>query len=274
MKAVRRAVAALAALLPAGGGAAGPIEIPTVDGPTAVVTLRAAERPGAALLVGLHGFAMDERQMATLANVSPEADHAYVSVRGFDALEGGGRSWFPIALDGDAVRVDASAAQRAVDRLARLVPALVAHHRADPDRVYLIGYSQGGTLALAAALLRPDAAAGFAGFAGFLPDEVLARADRTADGDARAGDASTRPVLIGHGSLDPLISREDIDRARDRLEATGREVELHVSRAPHVIDAAGRAALTAWLERHLRRAAPDGPRPDTPTTHPQQRPNR
>lgn len=200
-----------------------------------------------ALIVGLHGYAMDERQMRTLVDVRPAVAHVYVAVRGPARAEEGGHAWFPIALDSEELVFDPRDVKLAVNDVARLLPILAERYGADPDAIHVVGYSQGGTLALQMALARPEAAASFTGFAGaILPG--------TEDQAALASNPT--PVLIGHGTRDPLITAAEIERTAALLRGRGRRVEVSVHAVPHVVSHAGREAIADFIERNSRQ--PEG----------------
>ncbi|MEL6448378.1 MAG: thioredoxin domain-containing protein [Pseudomonadota bacterium] len=212
-----------------------------------------ADRP--ALIIGLHGYGADERQMASLVNVAPSVPHAYVAIRGFETVGARGYGWFPVANGPAGVTYDADAVAKAADRVLEAAEAMSAWLGTDPDRVYLVGFSQGATVSLSAALLRPSGAAGFVGFAGTLP-----AFDQT---DLRS---TAAPVLIGHGSRDPAVRPEDTDLTVARLVGAGRRVELSVYPVPHVVSAAGRRDISRWIDERERGLAPTSSSPERLTS--------
>ena len=57
------------------------------------------------------------------------------------------------------------------------------------------------------------------------------------------------PVLIAHGTLDPIIQVAFGRDARDRATAAGLDVEYHQTAVPHTIDPALVPAMREWLAR-------------------------
>ena len=229
--------------LVSGEALAGPVEtVLAPSGPWVVETIHRAHAPDKrpALVVGLHGYGIDQSQMRTLVNVRPAVPHVYVAVRGrYDAPEGG-FGWFAVSIANDRIVFDDAELSRVVDEVADLLPQLAERHGADPMRIHVVGYSQGGTLALHVALARPEAAASFSGFAGALLPPA-------ADGPHRSHRV---PVLIGHGTRDPLVAVADIEASADRLRELGRAVEIASFPVPHVVSRADREAIARWIERH------------------------
>ena len=254
---IRRALCLLGGLLGVTGSACGPagadtIELATPAGPVpALVVQRHPPDPGGsgtrtearpALLLGLHGYGSDERQVASMLGVKPDFPHVYLAPRGFHWVEGGGFAWFPITMRDGRPAVDGAALSEAIQRFAELRDAAVDASGADPKRVFVIGYSQGAALSITLAATRPGMANGFAAFAGAVPDPVWGLVEP-------ASTHTGRRLLIGHGTLDGFTPEAVIRRDADRLRSLGLSVDLHVDDIPHVVSNAQRRRLLEWLER-------------------------
>jgi phospholipase/carboxylesterase len=127
------------------------------DRPTfaSVVREPAVPSPRPPLLVLLHGIGADELDLLPVADaLDPRL--LTVSLRAPYEAEPMGYAWY--ALDWSTTpptpRLDQAEASR--ERLASYLPALVSGSGADPDRVFLFGFSQGAAMALAVALTRPE----------------------------------------------------------------------------------------------------------------------
>lgn len=229
---------------PALPAAAEHLEIDTPSGtvPTLVVRKRGDAGAAPALLLGLHGYGMDESQIATLVDVEPDFDHVYLAPRGFHELADGSRAWFPIEAADGTVSVDPGDWRAFVTRFADFVEAAAECSGADPDRVYVIGYSQGGAAAISLAAARPDLAAAYLGFAGALLDAAGFFA-------AERHELAASQLFIGHGTLDAFVSSNEMRAQVDRLRALGLELTYREYPVPHVVSAAQRRDAEAWLER-------------------------
>jgi phospholipase/carboxylesterase len=154
---------------------------------------RAEDRAGTPLLVALHGVGSNEHDLASLAPhlpsswtvASPRAPLPY----------GPGFSWYPLAQPGspDPTHVDT-----AVEALLAWVDEVAVDH----DRVALLGFSQGASIALQSLRHRPDGFAFAVALSGFVPPAI--GADGIDDRDRAV--AAVRPrVFVGHGDRDPVI---------------------------------------------------------------------
>ncbi len=218
------------------------VAVPTNPGEMVARVIRDAPGYGSALVVGLHGYGMDENQIATLVNVEPASPHALVSLRGAVPAEGGGSAWYPVDDSSGFVTVDASDVRASADQVATAVRHLVADTGADPDKVFLVGFSQGASLVLSMALSHPEIAAGYIAFAGALPPEVRAL-DWTVPDPA--------PVLLGYGTRDTRVRAEDIDATVSELADSGVPVALQTFAVPHVVSGAGRRAIADWIDARI-----------------------
>ena len=111
-------------------------------------------------------------------------------------------------------------------------------------RIVLAGFSQGGAIALQTGLRYPERLGGILALSTYLPLAATLAAERSpANRDL--------PVLMAHGTLDPMIP---IARARDSraaLEALGYAVEWQEYAMPHSVCGEEIADIAAWLLRLL-----------------------
>ena len=111
----------------------------------------------------------------------------------------------------------------------------------DPERVALLGFSQGGTLAYRLGLAEPRRFRGVAALSTSLPEEAAAHADATA--------VHALPLLVQHGTADPMIAVDRARASRDRLLALGAAPQYHEYPMQHEISAASMRDLSSWAER-------------------------
>ena len=207
--------------------------------PLVHLTRPAAAEPEGALVL-LHGRGADEHDLFPLLDaIDPERRLLGVTPRGPLSLPPGGAHWY--ALGGlptpNAATFLPTFAQASAFLDALPVPI---------ERVVLGGFSQGAVMSYALGLGggRPRPAAIFA-LSGFFP-----RVEGfTMDIDRLEG----YPVLIAHGSLDPVIPVDFGRDARTILENAGAAVSYHESPIPHTIDPAVVRELQTFV-----RAATEG----------------
>ena len=161
---------------------------------------------------------------------------------------------------------------------------LIAQRIADPARIGIYGASYGGYVALMGLVKTPDlfrAGASLAGVTDILEmlddDEHYAFSDfntptvgdssrdrdqLAATSPARHAEQIRAPVLIAHGTEDPIVHVNQAHRMIDALEGAGRPVEFHLyeDEVHGFIDERNEidfyTKLAAFFERHLLAPAP------------------
>ena len=152
-------------------------------------------------------------------------------------------AWYDVLGLDLTARQDAAGMRRSAGRLADLVEREIG--RGVPaERIVLAGFSQGGAVALHAALRYPQRLAGVLALSTYLP-----LAD-TAAGEMAAAQQGL-PVFFGHGDRDEVIPLAVGARSRDRLEALGCVVEWHGYPMAHSVCLEEVADIRAWLTRRL-----------------------
>jgi phospholipase/carboxylesterase len=153
------------------------------------------------------------------------------------------RAWFDVvALDRSAPEDEAG-----IRESGQAIGALVRRERergVAADRIVLAGFSQGGAMALFAALRWPERLAGVVALSTYLP---LAA---TLPAEAHPANAGV-PVFMAHGTFDPIVPPTLGERSRDLLRERGHDVEWHAYPMPHSVCADEVQDLRAFLLRAL-----------------------
>jgi phospholipase/carboxylesterase len=187
----------------------------------------ASGKPPTAAVVLLHGYGSDGNDLIALAPYfAAVVPHAiFYAPNAPMPLEGGmfgGYQWFslrnydPDTLREPAVRarfIEAATADIAHNaaKIDRYVDQILAQHQLKPNRLVLLGFSQGCMMALYVGLRRAQQIAGIIGYSG-----DLLRAETLA-----ADMKSKPPVVLIHGSDDPVVPSERTPAAEKALRAAG-----------------------------------------------------
>lgn len=212
---------------------------------------RIAPAPGtrAPLLIVFHGVGSNERDMGSLA---PSFDPRFVvvSVRSPITLGPDSFGWFHVQFTPQGPVIDAAEAKQAWTTIAQLIDELVAEHDADPARVYLAGFSQGGIVSLATLLTAPEKIAGVVCMSGRLLPEVLPHA---VSNDRLRG----IPVIWVHGTRDSVLGVQLARAAVPELERRGLDVAYTEFEMGHEVSRESLATVTRWLTQRLDPPAGD-----------------
>ena len=197
-------------------------------------------------VVFLHGYGADGADLLGLAD--PLAPHlpgtAFYAPDAPDPSRSNpaGRQWFPIPWMDGASEADARSALLAssTDLDAFLDQVLAAEGLA-PDRLAVVGFSQGTMMALHVLPRRPAAVAGIVGISGrLLGAELLSEVQ------------VRPPVLLIHGDQDPVVPYAEMALAQNALAAAGFAVATHTMRGTgHGIAPDGLGVALAFLQEVL-----------------------
>lgn len=196
------------------------------------------------LLVLLHGYGSNEED---LMGLSPYLDGRFriVSVRAPQHLDQGGYSWFSLdfAPTGLTVAHDEAISSRC--RLRALITQLQGRYAADGSATYLLGFSQGATMALSVAFDNPNGSAAVASLSGVCVPEMMPRNDETVS--ALRG----KPVFMAHGTGDPVVPIAQGRNSRQLLQPLPLDLVYREYDMGHEINQECLADLAAWLRERI-----------------------
>ena len=211
-----------------------------LDGPR-----KEPSQPVTSLVVLLHGYGANGADLIDLADalapalpgtafVAPDAPEPFPEV----GL--GARQWFPLTFrDPGELWRGANLAGPVLDRF---LDADLERYRLAPNRMALVGFSQGTIMALHVGLRRSAAPAAIVGFSGLI-----------AGAEHLSGTVKSRPpVQLIHGELDEVIPVDAIHVTREALAAAEIPVEWHIrSGVGHQIDPVGLRLAAHFLAQTL-----------------------
>lgn len=125
-----------------------------------------------------------------------------------------------------------------VAALARFMHAMTRLYNADPDRMYLMGFSQGAAVSVALALRHPELVRGLASLVGFAPGAAADEID---------GRLAGLPVFMAAGAEDETIPYDVTQHSKALLERAGADLEYHEYKTGHKLTSAGVKDLRAWF---------------------------
>jgi len=196
-------------------------------------------------IVWLHGLGADGNDFVPVVPelklplatrfVFPHAPVRPVTINGGYPM----RAWYDIVSfdrgageDVAGVRASSAILGELIDReAARGIPA---------ERIVIAGFSQGGAVALYAALTGRRPLSGVLALSTYLPAADTVFADE-------APVNSEIPVWMGHGDHDPVIQLSVADRSRQQMEAAGIDVDWHTYPMPHSLCPLELQDIAEWL---------------------------
>lgn len=206
---------------------------------------RPAENGKNPILILAHGYGADQDDLFSLAGEFPDVFHV-VAVRAPYDLPFGGAAWYSLGYEGDKMMSDLAQAADSRDRLAECIRAAVEAYDADPQGVWLLGFSQGAILSYGILSKYPSLVRHYIPLSGYVEPGVI-------DPSVRAHDYSAVRALAMHGTQDPVIPIRAGRAVQDFLKDAGVDFRYYEFPIGHGISAEGLVRVREWVEEGLKR---------------------
>ena len=202
-----------------------------------------APREGApsATMVLLHGYGAHEGDLITLAPMLDPRLRA-IGLRAPLPLPWGGYAWYPLVPRGTEIDFDPDAVDAAVALAAGEVERIAQEDGRPP---ILLGFSQGGGIALSIALTRPELCSAVLAMSAVPP--MVSAAKRAPRERLRA-----LPVFAAHGTQDAILAPVRGKQTRATLEEAGVALEWHEYPIGHEISPDELADARAFYARLMQ----------------------
>jgi phospholipase/carboxylesterase len=127
----------------------------------------------------------------------------------------------------------------AVTALADFLRALPDVYGADPQQIYLLGFSQGAATAFALAMRHPKLVQGVMGLVGFAPELP----------EDTAVSLANLPLFLAVGQKDERVPLSLAQASAQRLRQVGADLTYNEYPVGHRLNSAGIRDLTEWMTR-------------------------
>jgi phospholipase/carboxylesterase len=191
----------------------------------------------------LHGYGSNGADLISLAPHWQQAlpDALFLAPNAPQRMYSGYQWWPLSAFTPQALASGAAAAAPAINVF--IDRKLAQYGLSDAD-LALVGFSQGTMMALHVGLRRATKVAGILGYSGML----------TGAADLAHQKITKPPVLLVHGSADPIVPVSALHAAEHALRRLGIDVATHVSAGlGHSVDPVGLRLGSEFVERVLKR---------------------
>jgi phospholipase/carboxylesterase len=199
-------------------------------------------------ILALHGWGANAHDLLGLAPLLHGGEALVLCPQGPVAFQIGqgmlGFGWFPLPEGGG--RPDPAEYAKGLSAIATFLDAAVERYPVERRKLVLLGFSQGGVLAYDLALRDPSRFAGLIALSSWLPAEL-------AQGIPRVPEGESLPVLVMHGTEDPLIPIAMAHQSRDALIALGVSPTFREYSMGHEIRPEALRDLIGWLDQKVLR---------------------
>jgi phospholipase/carboxylesterase len=217
------------------------------------IELETAPNPTAAV-IWMHGLGADGNDFVPIVNeldlsgapairfIFPHAPQMPVTINNGYVM----RAWYDVSfgdLEGTTKRADEKGVRHSQAQIGQLIAREITR-KIPCENIVLAGFSQGGAIALQTGLRYPEKLAGVMALSCYLPCSDSFAAEAT------AANAKT-PLLIAHGTQDPVVGYAMGKNTRDVLLRSGYAVEWYEYPMQHSVCLEEVRDIGAWLTRVL-----------------------
>jgi phospholipase/carboxylesterase len=193
------------------------------------------------LVIFLHGYGSNEQDLFGIKDDLP-ASYTYLSVRAPMTMEEGSYQWFRKKGEG-AYNGETDDLKTSGQVLQDFIAQAAKKYHTEPDKVVLVGFSQGAITSYEVALRHPEAVGAIAALSGRILPVLKSALKPDEKRQALA-------IFIGHGKEDKRLPYKDGTEANSLLQSISLTPEFHgYEGLGHSISAAEVEDLNAWLQR-------------------------
>ena len=202
-----------------------------------------------AAVIWLHGLGADGNDFkaivpslnlpksAAIRFIFPHAPMRPVTINGGMPM----RAWYDILEMSLERKVDMANIDESVDQITQLIE-LQIEKGVPAERILVAGFSQGGVIAYQVGLLGKYKLAGIMALSTYLADaNLIPEATDSVNGQT--------PLLIHHGTQDPVVPYELAVRAHGELENKGYQIEKAFYSMPHSVCPEQVVDISRWIQK-------------------------
>lgn len=198
-----------------------------------------SERPP--LLILLHGYGSHEMDLYSFASELPDS-LLIVSFRAPLDMGFGGYAWYEINLDASNNKhSDIHQARISMDMIHKNIEAIKNQYDTDPNKTFVLGFSQGAILSYALSFHYPNSVQYVVALSGYINKELIP-ADFS---------ASTTEYYISHGSVDQVLPVQWAREAGPFLSSKGIHHEYHEYPVGHGVAPQNFYSFRDWIIARL-----------------------
>lgn len=160
---------------------------------------QSSSKPPLALL--LHGYGSNEQDLFSFASELPD-ELMVVSARAPLSHEMGGYAWYTINFDMNNGKFsDTDEAKESIKLIEKFIDEVHSAYNTDPNKTFLIGFSQGAILSYGLSLNTPEKVQHVVALSGYINYDLL-------PSDLKLRTYSNLDIFASHGSVDQVIPVE------------------------------------------------------------------
>jgi phospholipase/carboxylesterase len=189
--------------------------------------------------LALHGRGSNEQDLLGLAPHLPNG-LLWISPRAPLTLGPNSYEWYRVKIIG---RPDPEQVTSALETIDHFIEEILSVYPIDPQKLFLLGFSQGSLLSMYYALEHPSRVAGVIAQSGYIPSHINLEISEK--------DVKNKAFILTHGEQDTMIPIEWGRASRDRLQTLGVDLTYHEFQMGHSVSMDSLEVISTWLKEQL-----------------------
>lgn len=196
------------------------------------------------LLIMLHGYGSNEQDLFSFAGELPE-EFMIISARAPLSLGFGSYAWYSINFEADSENFsNLEEARAALQRIDLFLEELIDKYNPDPNKIYLMGFSQGTILSIAYALNHPGRVQHVLALSGYVNEKLIV-------GPLEPGTFGKLDFFVSHGSVDQVIPVEWARNTPDFLKKLDIDFTYKEYPVGHGVAPQNFFDMLSWIRKRL-----------------------
>ena len=194
-------------------------------------------------ILALHGRGSNESDLIGLARYLPK-EFLWISPRGTFSLGPDAYEWYRVKIIG---KPEPEQVASALETLDNFIDQILVTYPINPQKLFLLGFSQGSILSMCYMLGRPNKVAGVVAQSGYIPKNI----SNDEDFQIIESDLKDKPIIVTHGREDSMIPVDWARASRDFLQNLGIYLSYYEFNMGHNISTESISVINTWLEKQL-----------------------
>lgn len=195
------------------------------------------------LLILLHGYGSNEQDLFSFAEELPD-ELLIVSAQAPHSMGFGSYAWYAINFDANNGKFsDLVQAKESIDEIAIFIDEIKTKYNTNPDKTFLLGFSQGAILSYALSLWHPNKVNHVIALSGYVNEDLLPN---------EISNNIATDYYISHGAVDQVLPVDWARKAPALLDNYNLKSEYSEYPVGHGVAPQNFYSFKSWIEQRLK----------------------
>lgn len=194
------------------------------------------------LLILLHGYGSNEQDLFSFAEELPD-ELLIISAQAPYEMGYGAYAWYAINFDANNGKFsDLEQARKSIEKIASFIDEIKVKYKTNPQKTFLLGFSQGAILSYATSLMYPNKAQHIVALSGYINEELM---------PAEVSKEIKTNYYISHGTVDQVLPVQWARKAPEILKNFGLTCSYSEYPVGHGVAPQNFYSFKSWIQKEL-----------------------